>query len=147
MKKKEVIRTLKSERCPPEVLKRVTAEIRRSRPSGAGRRWSIYTAAAVVAGFLLMLILINVPDQSQVGQEFAVRTVDDNRAGTISVEDDYTQQAEELKFALAYIGLKLESEAERNRDIILRSTVPALKESIEDTGKYIKNRIRGKKIL
>jgi len=94
-----------------------------------------------------MLILINVPDQSQVGQEFAVRTVDDNRAGTISVEDDYTQQAEELKFALAYIGLKLESEAERNRDIILRSTVPALKESIEDTGKYIKNRIRGKKIL
>ncbi|MEJ2247400.1 MAG: hypothetical protein P8Y80_15195, partial [Acidobacteriota bacterium] len=63
------------------------------------------------------------------------------------VVDDFTVEAEELKFALTYIGLTLAAETERNRDIILKTTVPAVKESIENTGKYINNSIWRKNLL
>ncbi|MEJ2108729.1 MAG: hypothetical protein P8Z37_02235 [Acidobacteriota bacterium] len=147
MKDKEFIRILKSEQCPPGVLKRVNAEIRRSQPSLSGRRLGVSVATAAAAAILLILALINFSDEPQVKERIANYDAADNTLHMNSDAGDYAQQAEELRFVLAYIGLKMELEAERNRDIILRSTVPAVKESIEDTEKYINNRIWGKKLL
>ena len=150
MNEKEIIRALKSERCPPSVLKRVWAEIRNEKVSTTGWSWSAPAAATVVIAALLIMIFITIPHDSPVQEEIAVNNVTDPideapKAG--SVKEDYTADAEELKFALTYIGLTLASETERNRDIILRTTVPAVKDSIENTEKYINNSIRGKKLL
>ena len=41
MDEKEIIRALKSERCPPSVLKQVKAAIRSEKPSITGWRWSM----------------------------------------------------------------------------------------------------------
>jgi hypothetical protein len=150
MNEKEIIRALKSERCPPSVLKRVRAAIRNEKVSPAGWSWSVPAAVTVAIAALLITILITVSDNSPVKEEIAANNATksvDEAVKTSRVTDDFTAEAEELKFALTYIGLTLAAETERNRDIILRTTVPAVKDSIENTGKFINNNIRGKKLL
>ena len=137
MDEKEIIRTLKSERCPPSVLKQVQTTIRSEKPSVAGWRWSIPAGVSVALVVLLALIFINLHDDSIV-------SVDEVAPAPTTVED-YQAEAEKLKFALAYIGLKLAEETERNRDIILSRTVPVVMDSIENTEKYINNKVRRKR--
>jgi hypothetical protein len=148
MNEKEVIRTLKSERCPPSVLKRVQETIRGEKSSAAGWRWRVPVGITVAAAALL-LIFIYIKDGSIVTEEIAVDkntgySIDETVPAMPAV-DDYAAEAERLKYVFAYIGLTLSEESKRNRDIILRNTVPVVKKSIADTEKLINN-IRGRKL-
>lgn len=151
MDEKEVIRTLKSERCPPSVLKQVRAAIRSEKPSVIGWRWRVPAGISVALVVLLSLIWINIGDDSADSENIAVKNgVADSMKETVPeamVADDYLVAAEELKFALAYIGLTLAEETERNRNIILGRTVPVLMDSIENTEKYIHNKVGRKRPL
>lgn len=149
MDEKEVIRTLKSERCPPSVLKRVQTAIRSEKPSVMGWRWGVPVSISVALVVLLSVIFINIRDDSIVSDDIATQNgaADsvNEKAPAEAVVEDYQADAEDLKFALAYIGLKLAEETERNRDIILGRTVPILMDSIANTEKYIHNKVRGKR--
>jgi len=150
MNEKEIIRALKSERCPPSVLKRVREAIGNEKVSTTGWNWSVPATVTVAIAALLIMIFITIPDDSLVKEEIAANSASNSigeAAKASRVGDDFTAEAEELKFALTYIGLTLAAETERNRDIILRTTVPVVKDSIENTGKFINNSIRGKKLL
>jgi hypothetical protein len=150
MNEKKIIRVLKSERCPPSVLKRVRAAIQNEKVSTTRWSWSVSAAVMFAIAVLLMVTLINIPDDPLIKEEIAANNVPnpvDEAAKAGEVVDDFTVEAEELKFALTYIGLTLAAETERNRDIILKTTVPAVKESIENTGKYINNSIWRKNLL
>ncbi len=147
MNEKEVIRALKSERCPPSVLKQVQARIR-SEGSPSAWRHGIPVGISVVMVVLLSLIFINIRDDSIVTEENAANhdlaaSMDGAVPATAPV-DDYMAEAEELKLAFTYIGLTLREEAERNRDVILRSTVPVVRDSIENTEEFINNKTKGK---
>ena len=149
MDEKEIIRVLKSERCPSSVLKRVRATIRSEKPSAMGWRWKIPVGISVALIVLLSVILVNLGDDSTVSENIAsqTRNADSvkkaNPAAT--ADEDYLAEARELKFALTYIGLTLREESERDRDIILNRTVPVVKDSIENTEKYINNKLRRKR--
>ena len=146
MNEKEVIRALKSERCPPSVLKRVQATIRSEKSSSTGWRWGIPVGISVAMVVLLSLAIINTSDHSKVGEEIAAKngTADSINETVPAIADveDYAAEAEKLKFALTYIGLTLREETKRNRDIILSRTVPVVKDSIESTEKYLYNKVR-----
>lgn len=137
MDEKEIIRTLKSERCPPSVLRQVQETIRSEKPSVTGWRWGVPVGVSAALVVLLSLIFFNLRDDSIV-------SVDETAPAPATVED-YLVEAEKLKFALAYIGLKLAEETERNRDIIFSRTVPVVMDSIENTEKYINNKVGGKR--
>ena len=137
MDEKEIIRTLKSERCPPSVLRQVKTRIQSEKPFVTVWRRSIPVGVSVALVVLLSLIFFNLRDDSIV-------SLDETAPAPATVED-YLVEAEKLKFALAYIGLKLAEETERNRDIILSRTVPVVMDSIENTEKYINNKVRGKR--
>ena len=149
MNEKEVIRALKSERCPPSVLKRVQDTIRGEKSSAAGWRWRVPVGISVAAAALLLLVFIHVNDRSIVTEE----TADGKNTGysidetvpAVLTTDAHLAEAERLKYVFAYIGLTLAEETERNRDIILRNTVPVVKKSIANTEKLINN-IRGRKL-
>lgn len=151
MNEKEIIRSLKSERCPPSVLKQVQAIIRSEKPSVTGWRWSIPVGISVAMVVLLSLIFINIRDDSTVSENIAAQNgIADSMEETIpaaTADEDYLVEAEKLKVAFIYIGLKLREETERNRDIILSRTVPVVKDSIENTEEYIYNKVRGKRSL
>ena len=150
MNEKEVIRALKSERCPRPVLERVRETIRGEKSSIPGWRWKIPAAISVATGVLLFLVFVYIGDRSNVAEKTvadkntvysADETVPEGPAG-----DDHTAEAERLKYVFAYIGLTLAEETERNRDIILRNTVPVVKESIANTEKFINNKIIGREL-
>ncbi len=149
MDEKEVIRTLKSERCPPSVLKQVQAKIRSEKPSVPGWRWRIPMGVSVALAVLLSVIFINIRDDSIVSDDIATQNgiadAINGKTPASAVVEDYQADAEDLKFALTYIGLMLAQETERNRDIILGRTVPIVKDSIVNTEKYIYNKVRGKR--
>jgi len=148
MDEKEVIRTLKSERCPPSVLKQVRTAIRNEKPSVTGWRWSVPAVISVALVVLLSVIFVNIRDNSIISEDIATQNgIADSvneKAPAITVVEDYQADAEDLKFALTYIGLTLAEETERNRDIILARTVPVLMDSIQNTEKYIHNKVSGK---
>jgi len=151
MDEKEVIRTLKSERCPPSVLKQVQATIRSEKPSVTGWRWRIPVGVSVALVVLLSVIFINTRDDSIVSDDIAAQNgvagIVNDKAPSAAVVEDYRAEAEDLKLALAYIGLALAEETERNREIIIGRTVPILKDSIANTEEYIHNKVRGKRSL
>ncbi len=151
MDEKEVIHALKSERCPPSVLKQVQAVIRSEKPSVIGWRWGIPVGISVALLVLLSVILVNIRDDSIVSDDVAIQNgftgFINEKAPAAAAFKDYQAEAEDLKFALTYIGLTLAEETERNRDIILGRTVPVLMDSIENTEKYIHNKIREKGLL
>jgi hypothetical protein len=97
------------------------------------------------------VIFINIRDNSIISDDIAIQngiadSVNEKPLASAVVED-YQADAEELKFALTYMGLMLAQETERNRDIILGRTVHVVKDSIVNTEKYIYNRVRGKRSL
>lgn len=151
MNEREIIRALKSERCPPSVLKRVQAAVRSEKSSVAVWTWGIPVGIAAAMAILLLLIPADINDDAVVaGKMGAQNNTAARRDETVPaapVAEDYAAEAEELKFIFTYIGLTLAEETDRNRDLILRRTVPVVKDSIESTERYINNKIRGKKLL
>ncbi|MBN2319664.1 MAG: hypothetical protein JXR49_11330 [Acidobacteria bacterium] len=142
MNEKEVIRALKSERCPPSVLERVRETIRSEKSSITGWRWRVPVGISIAAVVLLLLVFIYINGSSHVPEE----TVADKTVPEEPAVDDYMAEAERLKYVFTYIGLTLAEETERNRDIILRNTVPVVKDSIANTEKFINNKIGGREL-
>ena len=150
MNEKEVIRTLKSERCPPSVLKRVQETVRGEKSPVTGWRWKVPVGISVAAVALLLTIFINVNDSpivtdNPIADKNTVKSTDEAVPEKPAVAD-YRAEAERLKYVFTYIGLTLAEETERNRDIILRNTVPVVKDSIANTKELINNKIRGRKL-
>ena len=150
MNEKEIIRTLKSERCPPSVLKRVQATIRGEKFSAAGWRWKVPVGISVAAAAMLLLVFVHL-NNGDIGTEEIV--VDEHTGYSLDetvppllTTEDYLAEAERLKYVFTYIGLTLAEETERNRDIIFSNTIPIVKNSITNTEEFINNKIRGRKL-
>lgn len=150
MNEKDIIRTLKSERCPPSVLKRVQAMISSEKSYAVGWRWKVPVGISVAAATMLLLVFIHFNNGGIGTEEIAVdkhtrHSIDETVPALLTTED-YLAEAERLKYVFAYIGLTLAEETERNRDIIFSNTIPIVKNSITNTEEFINNKIRGRKL-
>lgn len=149
MNEKDIVRVLKSEVCPSSVLTRIRETIQGERSAASGLRFGVPVGISIAIILLVSLVIVNTGNDSLITEEIAVKTIATDSTGRmppVEPGDDYRAAAEELKYVFTYIGLILVEETERNRDVILCKTVPVIKNSIENTGKFINNKIGEKKL-
>ncbi len=124
-----LVRELRSESCPPQVMDRVAQRIAREKGLRLRHAWRWAVA--------LMILLVALGAwQKQAGRNAQ------RKAAVLEVKAraDRARVAEQTAGALGYIGQALLEVAAQSQDSILKEAVPPLREGLETTkNKMIKN--------
>jgi hypothetical protein len=145
MNEKDLIRALKSERCPSRVLRRVRERVGNEKPGVAGLRWGLPLVVSAAAMGLALMIFIHLKDGPVPAEKIGTASI--TEPASIVPSENPAVSVRELEYTLAYIGLTVKEQMEKNSGVVVRKTVPVIRQSIEDTQKIINKNMRDRKLL
>jgi hypothetical protein len=132
-----LVRHLREESCPPEVMERVARRIAQEKAS-ARRFWPRWGWA--VACVVLLVTLGAWQWQSALDAQRRVAELE-AREHADRARADRVRVAEQTAGALAYIGQALREAAAHSQDSILKKAVPPLRDGLQTTKNKVMDRI------